>query len=380
MLGLAKDYIPFDERHPEKNIEIVDSPAYGAKHDLRAAAKKLGLSHNTFYASTKRNRAIRLLGKGDMIKGYHLYEDILKKAEQSFDEMCQILDDTPRGYITFDSFREAKKDTTYTLRKDVDKTGIKQYKKLTRVHRALKDFHAMQVLKKKPLLYIPIDKRVPLTKNFITKYYWEQKHTTEQIADILIVPEVWVQKEVKRLGMGKKDNGIKFRGKKGFVMPKEQRVKHQNQPHARAVVQICPRTFTVLRRWNATGAVERDGWSRENVRKAIKSAGLHDGFLWSYEGQETEIIDRAKAKGNLEKKLKIWENGHIQNEVLYDLYIVQDLNKEQIAAKLGCTPGAVACRASKFGFKKRANISTETLKALYIDQGLQAKEIGFILG
>lgn len=381
MLQLAKDYIPFDIRHPKTQVKKVsETPPKDMKRKLRDAAHVLNLAPTTFYAKTKRNRAIKLLGKGDMIKGYHIYESILIKIQDSFHLMCEALRETPRGFETFDGFRDVMKNTTYTLEKDIHKSGIKQYNKLLRVHHTLKDFQALQDIKKHTLKYIPLERRVPLTKNFLTKYYWEEKHTTGQIADMLVVPEIWVQKEVRRLGMQKKPNGIKLRGKKGFKMPEEQKVKHRNQPHAIPVVQICPREFTVLRRWNATGAVERDGWNRENVRKAIKSAGLHDGFLWAHEGMEDEIIARAKAKGNLEKKLKIWENGHIQKEVLYDLYVVKGLNKEQIAAKLGCTPGAVACRASKFGFSKRVNISTETLKTLYIDQGMKAKEIAQMYG
>ena len=159
-------------------------------------------------------------------------------------------------------------------------------------------------------------------------------------------------------------------------MPEHEKVKHRRQPHARAVVQLCPVSFKILRTYNATGAVERDGWSRENVRKAIKSAGLHDGFLWAYQGEEENIIQKAKAKGDLAKKLRIWENGEITKEDLQRLYIDQNLTTHQVAKILGCHHSTVAGKAMRFGLsKKKKPLSKAELKDLYIVRGLQAHEI-----
>jgi len=371
-LQLSKDYIKLDDtkaRTTPKEIPV----EYGV-------AERFGLCRTYFTSSTKKIRVIRLLGGGNVETGYTKYLKVVEDLNREFHKMCEILDDRILGYTVFDSFAGHSHKKTSSLKHEVEKRGIPSYKKLMTVHKILKNFKKLEAIRKSSLHYIPIDQRIPLTEKFIKKYYWNKKMTTGQIAAELVVPEIHVQKEIKRLGMKKKDNGIKLRGKKGFVMPEEQKIKHQNQPHARAVVQICPRTFKILRRYNSTGAVERDGWSRENVRKAIKSAGLHDGFLWSYDGTEAEIIERAKGKGNLKKKLKIWENGPIQKETLQKLYIDQDLNKDEIAEILGCTPGAVACCASRFGLTKRINIDDATLKRLYLDERRSAKEIAEMTG
>lgn len=378
MLGLAADYIPIDQREDEPIIiKNKSNSILVNEYDI---AMKFGLSRNFFTAKTKKIRLIRLLGAGNVEDGYIKYLQLTENLMKDFNEICEILENRIWGFKTFDQFMEQKHPYTQKLKREVNTYGITRYQKISTIHKVINSFRSLEKIRQKALSYIPLDKRLPLTEKFIKKYYWREKMTTEMLANELIVPEVWVQKEVTRLGMQKKQNGIKLRGRKGYVMPEDEKKKHRKQPHARAVVQICPRKFTVLRRWDATGAVERDGWSRENVRKAIKSAGLHDGFLWAYEGKEKEIIDRAKARGNLEKKLKIWENGQIPKETLYELYIEQDLNFEQVAEILGHTPGAIACRCSKFGFKKRVNISTQTLKTLYIDQGLSAKEIADMYG
>ena len=61
-------------------------------------------------------------------------------------------------------------------------------------------------------------------------------------------------------------------------MSKEQREKRENQPHAKAIVQICPKTFTIIQEYSSQGAVNRYGFSRENVRKALKRCGLSGGL------------------------------------------------------------------------------------------------------
>ena len=93
------------------------------------------------------------------------------------------------------------------------------------------------------------------------------------------------------------------------------------------------------------------------------------------------MIASAKAKGDLAKKLKIWENGQLQKEDIQKLYIDQNLDKYQVAKILNCHPSSVACVASRWGLLKRPNkLDKVELKRLYLDEGLQAKEIAPILG
>ena len=364
-LGLSPEYIKLDAF--KRTTEVTVDTGY-------EASRELGISLNTFSAKTKKNRAIRILGKGDVLGGQEQYIRIVKDVETAFLKACLVLDSMLRGYETFDSFTQSQYHT-YRLMKDTQRVGIHQHKKLSRLHRFLKDFAKFEALRKHPLGYIAIEDRVPLTRRFVVKHYWTEKLTFESIAKDLVVPEGWVKSEITRLEMEKKKNGIKLRGKKGFAMSEAQKVKHRNQPHARAVVQMDPRSFEVLMEFNSTAGVERDGWLRENVRKAIRTAGLHDGFIWAYRGEEEAMIERVKANGNWERNLKIWENGHMTREEIQKYYIDQDLSTQEVADILGVTRGAVAVRASKFRLTKRKNITDARLTQLYVHEGLTVQQI-----
>jgi len=323
-------------------------------------------------------RLMRFIGEGDMYQGYLKYQEILEKHAKQFLTLCKELEESPLQYIGFERFIDYAVDRhrLVSMKNSIGRNGITRYSQLTNVHQILKYFKKFKEVKRRSTSYIKHQDRQPLTEYFIKKYYWKEKLTTETIAYELLVPEIWVQKEITRLGLKKKENGIKLRGRRGYKMPEHEKVKHRRQPHARAVVQLCPVSFKILRTYNATGAVERDGWSRENVRKAIKSAGLHDGFLWAYQGEEENIIQKAKAKGDLAKKLRIWKNGEITKEDLQRLYIDQNLTTHQVAKILGCHHSTVAGKAMRFGLsKKKKPLSKAELKDLYIVRGLQAHEI-----
>ena len=382
-LQLAKDYIPYDGMLPVAQVERIvgqkikpdTKPKSGA-----VVAIELGLSYNYFTAKTKKVRCMKLLGAGDLKRGYEKYMELTAKTVESLNTMFDTLSNRIWGFEVFDRFAGLSEGFTRNLQNNLKQSDISQFGRLSKAHTMLKHFRDLEHLKSKALLYIPIEKRLPLTEKFIKRYYWRENMTTYQIANELVVPERHIQAEIKRLGMKKRENGIKPRGKKGFKMPEEQKVKHRKQPHSRVTVQIDPETFKVLRTFSSTGAVERDGWSRENVRKAIKSAGLHDGFLWAYEGEEEEMVQRVKAKGDLSKKLKIWKNGKVSKESIQELYIDQGLNKEEVAAILGCVPDTVAQCASRFKLSKQTKITTETLKRHYIKEGMSPGDIADMYG
>ncbi len=379
MLSIAKNYIPYDEIGKKKHTIRKE---YKADHlpNVYDAALSLGLCKTYFTSKTKNTRLMKLLGAGNVKVGYEKYMQLTDQLTKALNNVHDILDNRVWGFKVFDHFSGHTERYTQRLKYEIDNRGITNYKKIHTVHQILKSFKALEQIKNTALLYIPIEKRIPLTEKFIKKHYWTASLTTEQIADELCVPESWVEQEITRLGMKKKDNGIKRKGRKGWKPPEGYGEARRNQPHARAVVQICPKTFLVLRSFDSTGAVERDGWGRENVRKSIKSAGLHDGFLWAYKGKEAEVITRAKAKGTLERKLELLEKGKIRKEDLQRLYIEQKLSKEEVAEILGFSPATIVSSASRFGLTKRTNISDELLKHHYIQEGRSAKEIADMYG
>lgn len=230
--------------------------------------------------------------------------------------------------------------------------------------------------------YIPLEHRKPLRADYIKFNYWYSQKTTSEIAEELNVPQGWVIGEIRRLGLQKKANGIKVKsGHKDTTMSQEQREKRENQPHAKPIVQICPKTFKIIREYNSQGAVNRYGFSRENVRKALKRCGLSGGFLWAFKGAEQATINVAKRRTKIDVRVQVHEYVPPTKEELHNLYIVQGKSATQIAKKYGCHKGTIAQLAMKYELKKRTGkISIKDLKRLYIDEKLQAKEIAYMYG
>lgn len=231
--------------------------------------------------------------------------------------------------------------------------------------------------------YIPSGDRVPLTASFIMQEYWAKQRTTLEIAEELNVPDSWVQKEVKRLGLGKKERGIRHKsGHKGKVMSKKERKKRQNQPHAKPIVQICPKTYITIKEYSSQGAVERHGFLRENVRRAIKTCGLSKGYLWAFKDLKEATIRVAKKREALTaRKLQAAQYKRPTKRQLHNLYIVQNKTVIECAELFKCHPTTLAILAGKYGLKKRTGtVSIDELKHLRVVQGLSIEEIAKKLG
>ena len=231
--------------------------------------------------------------------------------------------------------------------------------------------------------YIPLDQREPMSDSFVMKEYWAKQKTTQEIAKELNVSEYWVTKEIKRLGLGKNERGIRRKsGHKGKVMSQEQREKRQNQPHAKPIVQICPKTYITLNEYSSQGAVERYGFSRENVRRAIKTCGLAKGYLWAFKEFKEATIRVAKKRENLiKRKLQAHEYKRPTKKQLEQLYIIQNKTLKECADIFKCAPTTVAILAGKYGLKKRTEkINIDELRYLRVEKRLSAKEIAQQLG
>lgn len=234
-----------------------------------------------------------------------------------------------------------------------------------------------------PKPYIPFQDREPLEASYIMQAYWSEQKTTLEMANELNVPEAWVQKEIKRLELGKVARGIRFKsGHKGKVMSKEQRKKRQNQPHAKPIVQICPKTYLTIKEYNSQGAVERDGFSRENVRRAVKTGGLSKGYLWAFKDLKEATIRVAKKNESLiKRKLQAREYKKPTKNQLEKLYIIQKKTLAECADIFNCHPTTLAILAGRYGLRKRTGKVSETqLKHLYINQGQRVKQIAEELG
>jgi DNA-directed RNA polymerase specialized sigma24 family protein len=122
--------------------------------------------------------------------------------------------------------------------------------------------------------------------------------------------------------------------------------------------------------------VERHGFRRENVRKAIKSVGLHAGYLWCRPGME-EVTLRLAKRFDIERRLRDCKTKHPDKETLERLYRVENLPAKTIAERYGCTVGTVHQWAWRMGITRPPlpPLTVETLRSLYLDEGLTAAQI-----
>ncbi len=202
--------------------------------------------------------------------------------------------------------------------------------------------------------YVPFEQREPLTANFIMTEYWARQKTTLEIAEELNVPENWVYKEIKRLGLQKKQNGIKLKsGHKGEIMSKKEREKRQNQPHAKPIVQICPKTLKVIKEFSSQGAVNREGFNREKVRSAIKTGGLSKGYFWAFKGFEAATIEVVKRRGTIDRKLQVFNYKKPSKKTFEYHYITQNKTAKECALIFECHPGTIAALAKEYKLSKR---------------------------
>jgi len=142
-----------------------------------------------------------------------------------------------------------------------------------------------------------------ITASELMTEYWSRQKTPAMIALEWGVSEHKIWYLIKKYDLSKKKHHIKHRGRKDYLMPQHEREKHHIQPHAKKVSMICPKTFKILKTYRSMSAPKADGFARENIRRACRTAGLYKGYLWAFEGYEAGVVRVAQKRG-LEKKLK----------------------------------------------------------------------------
>ena len=358
------------------------------KISLDLAAEYLNTSVHSIYSNPQKFKKFVKNGKFDMDAWEKQQEQKQREEDKKYDSLNFA--DFLMEQLGEESFYK----TFHSKHRQKLRDGIKNCKISLRIAELIdttfshyrdnyENYNNIIVTKAEPTHYVPVEKRKKLTKKFFMVEYWHGQKTMAIIAKELNVPESWVYAECKRVGATKGDNNIKplSGNRKGYIMPTEEREKHENQPHAKKIVRISPKTFKVLEEYSSQGAVERYGFNRENVRKAIKRAGLHKAFLWAFKGMEKPTIKMAKKRGNLDTKLRMTKYRPPSKKVLEEHYIKRNKTLEECGAYFGCDKTTIAVLASKYELKKRfGKISVETLKEMYVEQGLSAKEIANVTG
>lgn len=226
--------------------------------------------------------------------------------------------------------------------------------------------------------YMPIEHRRPITSEYIKEHYWGRKKTTKEIAYDLFVPEYWVAKQIKKLKMGKKENSVPPKGRKGWQPPDPDAyaAARARQPHAKQISCIDPFTGRVAKTYRSITYAETDGFSRNNIKRAIQTCGLHRGFLWAEKGMENITYEIA-LKRNIAKRIKTLAVQRPDAKTLQQLYTEYKLSTREIARKYGCTPNTVHQWASKMGIRRpsRPRMTKKILTEMYIEQNMTATQI-----
>lgn len=345
--------------------------------DIKTASELYDMPQGTFLNKTTHlyKTIVYIDGQPRVdVKKLEQYIEAKKKKQALSYEMCNLAEfiiaqiGTERFYKPFDQYR--KYEIMDGLKKDLLKPTHAQ---------KIWEIYGEEWLPKMEAFYgdfVPPLERKPLTKEYLKANYWDKKMLPKDIAFKLNVPESWVYAEIRRLKMSKKANGIKIKGRKGWVADQAYKKARQNQPHRRACVCIDPKTFETIKEYRSFAAVSEDGYSREHVRRAIKQAGLHGGYLWSEKGMEKIIIKIAKERGNLDLKLRMRTYKQPSKSELELYYIKLDMTLDECARHFGCHRFTIAALAGKYSLRKRTGkITKDTLIKLFVDEGLTASQI-----
>ena len=115
------------EKKSKRNRELIKS-GY-------AVSKKLGLYKMYFYSpcNIKRTRAIRILGKGDLEKGYYKMEEWKGKVVEEFHELYKAIK-YKRKLLAFDKTIASGKAPVTQVRSKLVKYGLTRFDKMLTVH------------------------------------------------------------------------------------------------------------------------------------------------------------------------------------------------------------------------------------------------------
>jgi plasmid maintenance system antidote protein VapI len=221
-----------------------------------------------------------------------------------------------------------------------------------------------------------------ITSDWLIVHYWHKGLTSPELENYFGYSKSFYYKKIKEYGLQKTKNMIKLRGRRGYVMPEEEKQAHKNQPHRVPVSKICPYTFKILKRYNSITETEKDGFVREHVKRRIRTAGVHKGFLWARAGEEEGVIAVAK-KRDLSLSLHYSQKPKAPSkEFLRQKYLLEGKKAEAIARELGFSAGYILSLVSKYGLKKvkRVTISAAWLKTEYIEKRRTLKDIAAELG
>jgi len=277
-----------------------------------------------------------------------------------------------------------------TINQEIKKHSLLTYSSARYIHDnlytindKLREEYLLDVGRRANGIYVPLEEREAiLTKEYLVSRYWHRRKSVRVISEELNIPEHYIYEKIKEFDLSKNKYMIQKAGRQGYVMPLKEREAHHKQPHAKRVSRICPVTFETVKTYRSQAAAEEDGFNRENVKRAVKTAGMHKGYLWALEGLEEATIRVAKRKtGRHSIAAKMTHKKEISKDDIKRLYVTMDLTRKETAKRLGIGLGLLDNRIKQYKLKKRGKpLTKDDLIEYRVGQRLSIEEIAEITG
>ncbi len=145
-----------------------------------------------------------------------------------------------------------------------------------------------------------------ISKNWIKTKYWNEEKTDYEMAAARKVSVYYIQDLIKKYDLGKRKNGIKLKGKKGYVMPEHEKAKHRVQPHAKEIVAFKGKSNQPIGTFRSINhAANELNLQRTHIRDCLnpkKSRWSSKGYRFEYKRYKGEII--VERRNNLDFSLE----------------------------------------------------------------------------
>jgi hypothetical protein len=134
----------------------------------------------------------------------------------------------------------------------------------------------------------------PISKEWIKKKYWQEEKTADEMAALRKVKPSYIQDLIDRYDLSKKKHGIKIKGKRNYIMPEYEKVKHRVQPHAKEIVVYKGKAKTPIGTYRSINdAANKLGLCRNHIKDCLnpnKARWRSKGYSFGLKKYKGEII------------------------------------------------------------------------------------------
>ncbi len=139
-----------------------------------------------------------------------------------------------------------------------------------------------------------MNKHPTISKIWLKKKYWDEEKTDFEIAKIRKVPTTYIQELIRKYDLSKKKNGIKLKGKKGYLMPEKEKEKHRVQPHSKEIAVFKANSLKPIGTFRSINyAAQMLEVCRNHIKDCLnpnKKRWSTKGYRFEYKKYKGEII------------------------------------------------------------------------------------------